>query len=69
MPVISRATNRNIGAIKKNDTARSGRAVAIEWDVAIQPTIAGASAPPALPKVKAAPTAAPRICVGNSSVL
>ena len=67
--VVSCATNRNIGAIRKNDTARSGSAAAIECDVAIQPTIAGARAPPALPKVKAAPTAVPRICVGNSSVL
>ena len=33
--VVSRATNRNIGAIRKNDRARSGSAVAIECDVAI----------------------------------
>src|SRR5215472_8504546 len=67
--VVSRATKRNIGTIRKNDRARSGSAVAIECDVAIQPTIAGARAPPALPNVKAVPTAVPRICVGNNSVL
>jgi hypothetical protein len=45
--------------MRKNDSASNGNAAAIECDVAIQPTIAGASAPPALPKVKAAPTAVP----------
>src|ERR1700730_12980897 len=38
-------------------------------DVAIQPTMAGENAAAALPKVNAVPTAAPRIWVGNSSVL
>jgi hypothetical protein len=66
--VVSRATNRNIGTSRKNEKARSGSAAAIEWDVAIQPTIAGADAVNALPKVNAEPTAVPRIWVGNSSV-
>ena len=60
---VSRATKRNIG------TASSGSAAAIECEVAIQPTIAGADAAPALPRVKAAPTAVQRIWVGKSSVL
>src|SRR6266404_7785984 len=67
--VVSRATNRNIGTSRKNERARSVSAAAIEWDVAIQPTIAGENAAAALPKVNAVPTAAPRIWVGNSSVL
>jgi hypothetical protein len=46
-----------------------GSAAAIEWEVAIQPTIAGEDAAAALPKVKATPTAVPRIWVGNNSVL
>ena len=49
--------------------ASRGSAAAIEYDVAIQPTIAGEDAANALPKVNAEPTAVPRICVGNSSVL
>ena len=53
--------------IRKNDRARRSSAVAIECDVATQSTIAGARTPPALPNLKAAPTAAPRICVGNNS--
>jgi hypothetical protein len=32
--------------MRKNDSASNGNAAAIECDVAIQPTIAGASAPP-----------------------
>jgi hypothetical protein len=67
--VVSRATNRNIGTSRKNERARRGSAAAIEWEVAIQPTIAGEDAAAALPKVKATPTAVPRIWVGNNSVL
>src|SRR5262245_12489135 len=67
--VVSRAAKKNSGASRKNETARSGRPAAMECDVAIQPTIAGAVEPAAAPKANAAPTAVPRIWVGNSSVV
>src|SRR5262249_18781716 len=53
----------------KNESASNGSPAEIEYAVAIQPMMAGEIEPAAAPNVKAAPTAVPRICVGNNSVV
>ena len=65
--VVSRATKRNIG----NQEEREGEERECRCDRMRRrhpTTIAGARAPPALPKMYAKPIAVPRICVGNNSV-
>src|SRR6202011_5231142 len=65
--VISGANQMNSGASIRKDRASKGSPVAMEYAVAIQPMIIGASDANARPKVNEAPTAVPRIWVGKSS--
>src|SRR5580704_434121 len=67
--VISGANQMNSGASIRNDSANNGSPAAMEYAVAIQPMIIGASDAAASPKVNEAPTAVPRIWVGKSSAV
>src|SRR5262245_63269398 len=67
--VTSGAIQKNSGPSRKNDSASSGRPAAIEWAVAIQPMIMGASEAKASPTANVAPTAVPRIWVGKISAV